>query len=427
MKFLKKLLFIIFSFTIIFSCSKDSDSQGDNIPIRNSEIINYLSTPDSEGQLLSEVYIEEDKATTYFYGSTDANGEGLLTQSLAYKVDDSDRIEYVVLDELQRVKYTYSEVNGVKENEIHSFTYPEEGIVNYIILKRDWTTLEDDILYFSTVETNGEEFIANNLYGKGLKIKSPPEDTAVLANVGVAVTILAVVGTLLYAKAPALARILAALAYTTAAIADEPPAANIDPNAPSSPETTIIDNQCSNSNLSVIIGVDPGNVLVAIVNGDSATYDFYWSTGETATTPITHVITAPDDGDYYVMVRDENGCIAFASTNSEDFNYEGTWLMTVNNLDGSLHHYERVVFDINGVSTYNETNIPDQNTGWYSTGYTYYINYNASSGLINITVGGTGLNFPFVVNSVLDTRFFGDGDYYSAGYDDYFNLILDRE
>ena len=111
----------------------------------------------------------------------------------------------------------------------------------------------------------------------------------------------------------------------------------------------------------------------------------------------------------------------------QSFNYEGTWLMTVNNLDGSLHHYERVVFDINGVSTYNETNIPDQNTGWYSTGYTYYINYNASSGLINITVGGTGLNFPFVVNSVLDTRFFGDGDYYSAGYNEYFKLILDRQ
>ena len=188
--FLKSSL-IICLLIFVSSCSNDADSPDEDSQNRNNEVINYLSTPDSEGQLLSKVYIEEDKGTTYFYGSTDANGEGLLTQSLAYKVDDSDRVEYVVLDELQRVKYIYSEVNGVKENEIHSFTYPEEGIVNYIILKRDWATLEDDILHFSTVETDGEEFIAHNLYGKGLKTKRTPGDAAVLANMGTAVTVLA--------------------------------------------------------------------------------------------------------------------------------------------------------------------------------------------------------------------------------------------
>jgi hypothetical protein len=392
---------------IVNSCSKDADLPNEDSQNRNNEVINYLNIPNTEGQLLSEVYIEEDKGTTFFYGSTDANGEGLLTQSLAYKVDNSDRIEYVVLDELQRVKYTYSEVNGIKENEIHSFTYPEDGIINYIILKRDWTTLDDEILHFSTIETDGEEFIANNLYGKGSKMKSPPEDAAVLANVGVAVTVLAVVGSLLYAKAPGLARILAALAYTAAAIADEPPVVNNNPNAPTSPETNIIDNQCANSNLSVIIGVDPGNELYAIVNGDSTFYDFYWSTGEEDTDIITSHITAPDDGVYYVMVRDEKGCIAFASTSANENlleiykeaaigNWTTTWHMDTNG-DGLLNDDDKTQIDTvvfyedgtgNRVSTIDYSgNFTDHKDKWGSDPY-YDIRWN-----ITKTTDGYSLSY----------------------------------
>ncbi|MFD2914677.1 lipocalin-like domain-containing protein [Psychroserpens luteus] len=73
------------------------------------------------------------------------------------------------------------------------------------------------------------------------------------------------------------------------------------------------ENLCDNSQLEVIIGVDPGNLLVAIVNGDSTNYDFYWSTGEMSTELIGHSITAPEDGEYYVMVIDDYGCVAFGS------------------------------------------------------------------------------------------------------------------
>jgi hypothetical protein len=75
----------------------------------------------------------------------------------------------------------------------------------------------------------------------------------------------------------------------------------------------VTESPCEDSNLEVIIGVDPGNVLVAIVNGDSLDYDFYWSTGETDTGSCCDDITVTEDGTYYVIAIDDNGCSAFAS------------------------------------------------------------------------------------------------------------------
>ena len=107
------------------------------------------------------------------------------------------------------------------------------------------------------------------------------------------------------------------------------------------------DDSCVDSSLEVIIGVDPGNLLVAIVNGDSVDYDFYWSTGETNTGLISDSITAPGNGNYYVAVVDDNGCVAVDSvtiSDGEDVDpqlLQATWYLvgeTENGVD---------VFDVN--------------------------------------------------------------------------------
>ncbi|MBR9915511.1 MAG: hypothetical protein GYB32_11910 [Algicola sp.] len=95
------------------------------------------------------------------------------------------------------------------------------------------------------------------------------------------------------------------------------------------------EDQCDDSSLEVIIGVDPGNLLVAIVNGSSANYTFYWSTGESDVQSITDSIVVTEEGNYYVIVEDDNGCFALATVtlaNNEDIDAEllqnKTWYLT---------------------------------------------------------------------------------------------------
>lgn len=106
------------------------------------------------------------------------------------------------------------------------------------------------------------------------------------------------------------------------------------------------DNPCENSDLEVIIGVDPGNVLVAIVNGDSVDYDFYWSTGEINTGLISDSIVAPEDGNYYVIVEDDNGCVAFASTNISSEPVDAQFLLAKWYLVGETEN-DVSTFDVN--------------------------------------------------------------------------------
>ena len=106
------------------------------------------------------------------------------------------------------------------------------------------------------------------------------------------------------------------------------------------------DNPCENSDLEVIIGVDPGNVLVAIVNGDSVDYNFYWSTGEINTGLISDSIVAPEDGNYYVIVEDDNGCVAFASTNISSETVDAQFLLAKWYLVGETEN-DVSTFDVN--------------------------------------------------------------------------------
>lgn len=318
MKTIKNLLFITSVFIIHFSCSKNDSN--DNLEIeKESKVVRYEAIPNTENQLLAEAYMRDDDATTFIYGSTDANSDILSVESLSFKETNSDEVYYFILDNFQRVTQIYSEVNGLKNAEVQYFYYPEPGLVNYVLAERNWATKKDKVIHFSTVEIDGENFNFNTLIGKSSKVKldvSWPDirDSIIL------VTAIAVAAGVVYIgvklKLYGLA-IGAAVVFVGAAKADETPITNINPNAPKPPDTVLLENPCANSNLEVTIGVDPGNELYALLGGNgSGYYNFYWSTGETAMNIISSHITAPDDGTYYVLVEDvETGCVAFASTN----------------------------------------------------------------------------------------------------------------
>ena len=148
LKHMKNLAFL-FALFLLFGCS-DDDSEDTVDP--NNTYIEYANAPNSEGQLLSEIYVDSDNATTYVYGKANASGAPLQVESFAYRVENSNKTEFIILDNNQRVSLLYSETNGIKDNIVHSFAYPEEGIVNYIVYDRDWTSMEDTVVDFSTVE-----------------------------------------------------------------------------------------------------------------------------------------------------------------------------------------------------------------------------------------------------------------------------------
>jgi len=311
--------------TVVFSCSDDETTDTVN---PNNSIIEYVNAPNSEGQLLSEIYIDSDNATTYVYGNADASGNPLQVKSFAYRIANSNKTEFIILDTNQRVSLLYSETNGIKDNIIHRFEYPEDGLVNYIVYDRDWTSMEDTVVNFSTVEVDGEDFTGYNL----LRGTNTIEWTALSGWLGVSAGVAG--AAILVVTAPtAFAGVLAAVIFAGAASASEPPVDVTNPDAPNTPDTTLIENQCNDANLEVIIGIDPGNLLVAIVNGETEDYDFYWSTGETDTGIISDSIIAPEEGNYYLMVVDNNGCVAFGSATIgevEPVNAElliGTWYL----------------------------------------------------------------------------------------------------
>jgi len=316
MKATDKILSLILIIGIIFSCSKNDSNSDDSEIVKEDYIVRYENEPNVDNQLLAETYIKDNDAKTFIFGSTDLNGDILSVESLAFKETNSDDVYYFILDNFQRVTQIYSEANGVKNAEVQYFYYKEPGLINYVVAERNWITNEENVVHFSTVEIDGENYNFNTLFGKSTKVKGVFWDSIISNLIVVGVVAAAAITIVAVAKGvSAVSALTAGVLFTGAVFASETPVSNVNPNAPNPPDKTLIENPCVNSTLSVIIGVDPGNELYAIVNGDSDYYDFYWSTGQTDIGIITSHITAPDNGTYYVMVKDEKGCVAFAATN----------------------------------------------------------------------------------------------------------------
>lgn len=326
-------LSLLFTLLILLnSCSKDEDETSSPAPEITGDVINYQGEPDSENQLLTEVFIDNTQTTTYYYGTTDSEGNADIIQSVVFDAAADGTIGNVVLDSEQRVNFIYYERDGAKLAEVHKFSYPESEVVNFMAVHRDWSTMEDSLVSFITVETDGEDFIPYQLYGKS----NEALQDALVTGLGVLGVVAVIAGGAAISTATGIiAGLIAAGTFLSVANAEEPPLTTPNPMAPEAPVETLEPFDCDNSALTVTVGVDPGNVLVAIVNGDSESYTFYWSTDEINTGIIANDITAPGPGNYYVFVEDENGCLAFGSATIQEESsidlYSDTWIMEVLN------------------------------------------------------------------------------------------------
>ncbi|MEL0454880.1 hypothetical protein WJN01_01470 [Flavobacteriaceae bacterium SZ-1-7] len=326
MKPTKKIILVLLSL-VLFACSKDEGKGEDSGQLVQDKLTRYINE-NKEDRLVSEAFVAEDNATTFVYGKTDALGEIESVSSFAYRQVNSKVTYYILLDDLSRVTEIYSETDGVKNTEVQVFSYPQYGIANSIVKERNWSTGEESIKHFTAVEIDGDNFNAIPILGKSQSAQGVNWNT-IKGWLGIGVGIAAAAITI-YIAPTVLAGVLAGILFATAASAEEPPLVNTNPNAPIPPLQ--VADPCVNYSFNVIIGVDPGNVLTAIVtNGNSSNYTFYWSTGDKATTLIGHTITAPDDKTYYVLVVDENGCTAFASSHPYVKPlawYKGTYTLT---------------------------------------------------------------------------------------------------
>jgi hypothetical protein len=87
-----------------------------------------------------------------------------------------------------------------------------------------------------------------------------------------------------------------------------------NPTPDPEPELEPLQNPCLTNGVNVTVGVDPGNVLVAIATGGTGgPYTFTWSTGATATAGTYTTLTPSEPGTYSVSVVDANGCAASGS------------------------------------------------------------------------------------------------------------------
>lgn len=336
---MKKFLCFYFVFSLVvvlFSCSSD-DSDSDDVG--NFEITHFEIAPNFQNSLVSKVFVENDQATSYFYGNSDMNGELVSLSGIAYQEINSNQITYFTLDAQGRLSHMYTETNGVKDPQIITFNYPSENLVNCIFLERNWDTGINSLLQFVPVEIDGENFTAIPLLNRQVNDSAIYQFLA--SHIGTVAGVMAVVAVSAVGVAVGgvALGVIGGLTLSTALLADENNGSDtsfvpVGSEEPEAPEEEVANNQCESSGLEVIIGVDPGNVLVAIVNGDSVDYDFYWSTGESDTSLASDSITVSEDGTYYVIVVDDNACFAFASaTISENTEIDpsliiGTWLLT---------------------------------------------------------------------------------------------------
>jgi hypothetical protein len=358
MKIINRVLITILVIGIVLSCSKDEGGSSNNV---DSNLILYKNqTGDINANALQAQY-KDSQGVLNFYGNFDAESNPTLIRTLTYQKTNNDTIVNLIIDPLtSRVNSSYTLVNGVKSDVVIKFDYPNDTHMSVSFHQYDWDNNSSEIIYGVNLQTsfyttnkssNTKKAGLLSLAGNtGWKIGSLLSGVIVAEAVGAvaggfSLGLFSGIGTVAAAaiSAPLLAT-AAALAIAVAIIPSDAFSSEIVPSDLPYPDDTPIENPvtaeedptpnvenpCTNSGLEVILGVDPGNLIVAIVNGDSANYKFRWSTGETVTRSISHSITVPGDGIYYVLVEDDNGCLAFGSVVigdvrrkfSIDYNYD---------------------------------------------------------------------------------------------------------
>ncbi|MCB9191059.1 MAG: hypothetical protein H6603_00390 [Flavobacteriales bacterium] len=336
----------------VFSGCEKEDLPVDNDPTESNFVVytNESGVPNEEANVLQAVYTDELTGDAIdFYGNFDAEGSPLQVQTVRVKQADSDTIINFIINPItNNFDKAILEVNGSRLAIMVSFFFPE-GDTSMVMSYYDvnWNTGESELIYSSELlMTNGSITERPIFYQP--RLASPHDGGAfagLLAGVGtgiaVAETVAAIGGgfSLAGTAAGAVAAGVAAvgtsvilgvvvvgatlIAITNNANASEPVPSGtpLPPGTPQSnptpdpePQIPTPVNPCLTNGVNVTVGVDPGNVLVAIATGGTGgPYTFSWSTGATATAGTYTTLTPGQPGTYSVSVVDANGCAASGS------------------------------------------------------------------------------------------------------------------
>ena len=339
-----------------FSGCEKEDLPDNNNPVDSNFAVytNDSGVPNEEANALQAVYTNELTGDVVdFYGNFDAEGSPLQVQTIRVKQADSDTIINFIINPItNNFDKAILEVNGSRLNTMVSFFFPQ-GDTSMVMSYYDvnWSTGESELIYSSELLTSNGTVVERPIFYQE-RLASPQDGgtfVTLLAGVGTGVVVAEIVsgvgggftlagtaaGTAALGVAAAGAAVIAGVlivggvlvAITSNANASPLPAGTLGPpgtpqsNPTPDPEPQIPTpvNPCLTNGVNVTVGVDPGNVLVAIATGGTGgPYTFSWSTGATATAGTYTTLTPGQPGTYIVSVVDANGCAAAGSATIEE-------------------------------------------------------------------------------------------------------------
>lgn len=323
-------------------CKKDETPNG-STPPQITVFTNQTGEPNATANGLQAEVIDSDAGTTVdFYGTFNADGSPKDVSSIRVARTASDTVVNFILDPVTKnFDRAVFEVNGERLNLLVTFDFPA-GDTSMILnhYNYNWSTGESDLYY------SGECYLSMGNAGAGSVYVAQKQaqsdgfvDGLVSLGIGVGVAEVAVatgaivgtsiVGTAVGAVAAAVTAVsvttvvaVAAVGATIAAMSSAN-ASELDPqnvpvpnNTPNNnttnqvePNPALPQNPCLTNRVSVTVGVDPGNTLVALAQGGTyGPYEFFWSTGQTGTGNTYNSIQVSDEGTYAVTAVDSNGC-----------------------------------------------------------------------------------------------------------------------
>jgi len=348
------LLTLFISVVIILlatnGCDKSETPEPDANGGQFTVFTNQTGVANSDANGLQAQYvIEDDNGVVDFYGSFDSDGNPEQVSNIRVEMTSTDTIVNFLIDE-QTGKFSMAvlEVAGERLPSIIEFSYPSgDASLVMALYDHDWSSGDSELLFSAEYTIVDGVVVENPTYVSSGKYDEAYSDGlwGVLSlGVGVAVAEAAVVGEFVVgtsavgAASPVLAGVFAAagtvivaavvvgaaLASISNAGASEldPQSTTLPPGTPPNNPVPPTDppvlppNPCISSGISVSVGVDPGNEVVAIATGGTGgPYTFNWSTGASGSASTYHSIIATYSGVHSVLVTDANGCSASGSVN----------------------------------------------------------------------------------------------------------------
>jgi hypothetical protein len=334
MKLVRNVKFMAFGAMMLLgtiACKKET-IEDPSVPSTNNFDVtfytNQTGNPDANG-LLALIKSKNSTDEIAIYGSYKSDGYPDKALNVRHYKTDGDTVFNFLLDrQTGRLHTTIMEVNGQRSNVLVKYEYPGPSNHTRIsVYDYNWSTETGVLVYSANYVRKGDGVIGMPNYIKStggfiLSVASAilvvEGVTAVGAGIGALAVSVGVSGVLV-ATAVVGTFVVAALTSSEASANDSPQTSYPDGVPTESPveedETqNTPPNPCLTSDLNVVLGIDPGNELVAIAQGGAGgPYNFYWSSGQTGTANTYHSIFAQQDGIYYVVAVDQLGCAAYNS------------------------------------------------------------------------------------------------------------------